>query len=329
MPLNIGKVRLCIHFFVLRTLSICGQSIFELAALYQVYYLILAMDESFYMALRLIPTIVLGYAPAILATIFFFLPVFLPSEMASKRLMTYMYEFHKACISFVGYAFRFVEHKDDDSGDDLFIIFGYIAPKAFQPFLCLMIFTLWMTSSVVFLERFVMITSTLSHCPLEADNSLYACFPASENLSLDSPLDCSDTFYLESNNFTSFRCYEFVFDYAEAAGDATGTLAISGSIMSFTIWAILKISGGKRSSNTCSDLKSLIILALQGCGPIIVATIVVTIIVIPDSRDVLLSDTTDIMNFISLCFTLVLPIFTPWYKFTKVKERKGSRRVAA
>ena len=95
------------------------------------------MDEKWYQTLRLIPPVALGYVPAALATFVFFLPVFLPKNLESKRLLKYTYRFHKACRSFVNFAFGFVKQENEDSDNDQFIIFGYVALKSYQPFPCL------------------------------------------------------------------------------------------------------------------------------------------------------------------------------------------------
>lgn len=274
------------------------------------------MNQLTYLSIQIVPTLFLAYVIPVVAMVLFVLPGFCVHQKCEGCLE----KFRNACRYFVGYILGFVEYKDEGSNSG-FIVFGYIAPRFYGLYLFTTILLLLETSSAVFLDKFIFTTSTPSECPLDAKNSLYSCFSNSLNASVfDYPLNCSDIEYLASNNINSFQCYQFVFDYAGAAGDATGLFAVSGSIMAFIIWVILKVTEGRQGIKKGSYCKIFFILFLQHFSPLLITVGTIALQSIPVVEDFLTSDIDKFLRLYSLYFALAMSLVTPWYIFKKKEE---------
>ena len=129
----------------------------------------------------------------------------------------------------MSYALKFVDHKQESTDEQNFIMFGFVAPKLYVNVLFMAFLLLWMASTGVFMDKFIIKITNPTDCPTKANNWLYSCYPGSNvNTSLfDDNVNCSDREYLDSLNITNFQCYQFVFDYVDAAAAATGMFTVS------------------------------------------------------------------------------------------------------
>ena len=183
----------------------------------------------------------------------------------------------------------------------------------------MVLFNLWSTSSAVFMDKFLFAISYPSACPLDADSSVYACFSGNAS-AYDNPLNCSDQQYLNSFNITMFQCFKLGLDYVGAAAAATGMFTVSGSIMAFIIWGLLKATGGRSGAKKLGLVKMVVILLLQLFVCLLIGVGESILLFIPDLEDFLTSDVDNMMRLFTLTFILMMSIGTPWPLFIKEEE---------
>ena len=180
------------------------------------------------------------------------------------------------------------------------LLFGYVVPNVYIYQILLFSILLCCNSMMIFWDTFLIEESYL--CNSNVPN--LHCY--SHNSSDE--LNCSNT------TETSVYCYQFVFNFSSAAGNATGVFLMSSIVFAINTWLLLRISKGKHGTRK-QKCRALCVQLTEFVGIIILQFI------FPYIVDFAYFKSKHIILRISFFLTLQLSISMPWWRFYKPEEQ--------
>ena len=265
----------------------------------------MAFLYRFYILLYLIPIIICLSIPVVVLVI----PTCIAIYRCKVRKTIFTYKAHEIVRNLFSKGGLKAGPQDSEEKPET-LLFGFVVPQTFIYQILLFSVVICFVSLAIFWDTFLFEVSYLCN----PDIPDLHCF-SGKSLS-EHELNCSNTDYLEQNNYSSFECYQFVFDFSNAAGNAGGVFTMSSVVFGVSTWLLLSISNGAHGSKKqkiatfCIQTTSMIFATFG----VIVGPIAVSFIGNAIHYDFKI---TQIIQAVVLFSIILLTLGMPWYWFKK------------